>query len=208
MDAAKTLRVKICGIVDKAEAETAIAAGADAVGMVEGANGMTLADIAEIVANVPPGVSGFLVTTETNPKAINEKIAQTHVDVVQLVEWVDHKAYTELRKAHPAIKIAQVVQVLNETALDEAEAIGELVDAIFLDASKKPDWTIGQRVREISLKPVYLSGGVTHDNAVYVASKVKPFGIDVIDDVRTDGKLDAAKLAALFASVRQAEAAL
>ena len=51
-------------------------------------------------------------------------------------------------------------------------------------------------------RPVFLAGGLTPDNAVEAIRTVQPWGLDVCSGVRTNGRLDAEKLAQLFAAVR------
>ena len=45
------------------------------------------------------------------------------------------------------------------------------------------------------------AGGITPENAAEATAAVGPFGIDVCTGVRTDGVLDDAKLAGLFAAL-------
>ena len=49
---------------------------------------------------------------------------------------------------------------------------------------------------------MYLAGGLTAANAAEAITTVRPHALDVCSGVRTDGRLDAAKLAAFFAAVR------
>jgi phosphoribosylanthranilate isomerase len=60
-------------------------------------------------------------------------------------------------------------------------------------------------VRESPL-PVFLAGGLNSANAAAAIAAVRPFALDVCSGVRTDGALDAAKLARFIAAVRAADA--
>ncbi len=53
---------------------------------------------------------------------------------------------------------------------------------------------------------LFLAGGLTPENVGQAIEEVGPFGLDVCSGVRTDGKLDAAKLKRFFAAVRSAGA--
>jgi phosphoribosylanthranilate isomerase len=48
---------------------------------------------------------------------------------------------------------------------------------------------------------VFLAGGLRAENVVESIETVGPFGLDVCSGVRTDGRLDARKLAAFVAAV-------
>jgi len=66
------------------------------------------------------------------------------------------------------------------------------------------DWSISRRIREAAPVPVFLAGGLTAANVAQAIYQVEPFGIDVCSGVRTEGRLDAAKLADFFRSVSAA----
>jgi phosphoribosylanthranilate isomerase len=57
------------------------------------------------------------------------------------------------------------------------------------------------RFREQIDIPLFLAGGLNPGNVRQAIEEVGPFGLDVCTGVRTDGKLDHHKLAALFASL-------
>jgi phosphoribosylanthranilate isomerase len=50
--------------------------------------------------------------------------------------------------------------------------------------------------------PVYLAGGLHAGNVAEALRVVGPFGLDVCSGVRTDGRLDATKLATFMGAVR------
>ena len=58
-----------------------------------------------------------------------------------------------------------------------------------------PDLTLNDKSRQ------QMSGGLTPDNVVRAIEEVGPFGLDLCSGVRTDGKLDAAKLKRFFSAV-------
>jgi len=63
------------------------------------------------------------------------------------------------------------------------------------------DWTLSRRIREKVDLPVFLAGGLTPENVGEALRQVQPFGVDVCNGVRTNGKLDEAKLEAFFKEV-------
>ncbi len=222
MEPSNVVRVKICCISTRREADTAVRAGADALGLVSempsGPGVVSLDAIAGIVPLVPPGVSSFLLTSKTRFGDIARQIAATGVGVVQLVDRVDGDVYRELRGAFPLLRLVQVVHVMDESAVGEAEAVAPLVDAVLLDSGdtrgavkelggtgRRHDWSISKRIRERIAKPVFLAGGLEPGNVVEAMETVRPFGLDVCSGVRTDGRLDENKLRWFIAAVRTAE---
>ena len=63
------------------------------------------------------------------------------------------------------------------------------------------DWRISRAIREAVAVPVYLAGGMNPANVSDAIAAVGPFGIDICGGVRTDGRLDEAKVAALMRAV-------
>jgi phosphoribosylanthranilate isomerase len=214
------IRVKICCMQSPAEAAIVIAAGADAVGLVSrmpsGPGPIPDSIIREIASTVPPGVATFLLTCETTATAIIAQQRQSGANTIQLVDDVEPGAHAALRDALPGISIVQVVHVRDNSAIDHAVAVAPLVDAILLDSGnpalavkelggtgRAHNWKISRAIRESAGIPVFLAGGLNASNVGSAIAEVSPFGVDVCTGVRTDGRLDEAKLAAFMNAVGQ-----
>ena len=52
--------------------------------------------------------------------------------------------------------------------------------------------------------PVFLAGGLRRENVADAIRQVRPFGIDLCSSLRTDGKLDEAKLVEFVKAAREA----
>ena len=208
-------RIKICCISSPAEARLAVAAGASALGLVSampsGPGVIDDALIAAISAGVPPAIGTFLLTSETQSDAIIRQQRFCRTNTLQLVDHTTGQVRSQLRRALPGISIVQVVHVRNESAIDEALAYAEAVDALLLDSGnpaltvkelggtgRTHDWAISRRIVEQASVPVFLAGGLNPKNVARAIDVVHPYGIDVCSGVRTEGRLDAAKLAALL----------
>lgn len=211
-------RVKICCISSLEEAALAIRYGASAVGLVgkmpsgPGVIGDEL--IREIAVTIPPGVSSFLLTSETDAQLILDHHHKTRTNTIQLVDYVEHHVYDELRKQIPAVKLVQVIHVLDEGDLTRAKRIAPFVDALLLDSGNPTlgikllggtgqvhNWEISRQIREAVKVPVYLAGGLGPHNVRAAIDTVEPFGVDLCSSVRTNGQLDETKLAAFFEAV-------
>ena len=217
-------RVKICCISSVAEAGTAVAAGADAIGLVSampsgpGVIGEGL--IAEIAASAPPASGTFLLTSEVEPAAIAAQQRRCGVNTIQLCDALDAGAYPALREALPGIALVQVIHVRDDSAVGEAMGVAPLVDGLLLDSGNPSarvkelggtgrvhDWALSRRIVAGAPCPVFLAGGLNPDNVGEAIHHVGPYGVDLCTGVRTDGALAPDRLAAFMDAVAGANAA-
>ncbi|HWL39116.1 MAG TPA: phosphoribosylanthranilate isomerase [Gemmatimonadaceae bacterium] len=211
----RSVRVKICCMQSPAEARIAIAAGADALGLVSrmpsGPGPISDASIAEIVATIPDRVATFLLTSRTTVPEITRQQQRCGANTLQLVDRVSPGARRKLRAALPNVSIVQVVHVCDEAAIAEAVDVSSDSDAILLDSGnpslavkelggtgRAHDWEISRAIREAVSVPVWLAGGLNAGNVAAAIRQVAPFGVDVCSGVRTAGNLDETKLTAFM----------
>jgi phosphoribosylanthranilate isomerase len=221
MIGSSSFRVKICCIATEDEARLAIAHGATALGLVSrmptGPGVLPEDRIAEIVNKVPLGFATFLLTAETQADAIIQQVRRTRVNTLQLVERLPPGTHEALRRALPGIGLVQVVHVVGPESVGEAVVAASQVDAILLDSGNPTseikelggtgrvhDWEISRQIREGVNRPIFLAGGLCPENVAEAIHVVRPFGLDVCNGVRTDGRLDAERLAAFFEAVAKA----
>lgn len=221
----KRTRVKICCIGNPAEAEMAIAAGADALGLVaampSGPGPISDEAIARIVADVPPPTATFLLTCEIEAHAIADHVRRTGANTVQVVNHIDARESERLAVLLPTIRRVQVLHVEDHTVLDLADAYSPFVHALLLDSGRPSaavpelggtgrvhDWAISADLVRRSPRPVFLAGGLTPDNVGTAIREVQPFGLDLCSSVRTHGHLDSGKLATFMEAVRRADVPL
>jgi phosphoribosylanthranilate isomerase len=205
------------------EARMAVSAGASALGLVgpmpSGPGVIEDALIAEIAAAVPPPVATFLLTSETQADAIVDHVRRCGTNTVQLVDRIEEGAHAAIRRALPPVKIVQVLHVTDADIVEEARALSGAVDAFLLDSGnpnlavkelggtgRLHDWALSRRIVEAVDRPVFLAGGLRPDNVAEAVARVRPFGVDLCSSVRSQGRLDAAKLAAFFAAINHAAA--
>ena len=218
-------RIKICCIASIDEAQLAIAAGADALGLVaampSGPGPIPDARIAQIAAWTPPPVATFLLTSETTAQAIAEHVRATQPSTVQIVGHIDPGEVEKLARLLPHVRRVQVIHVEGPEALNLIPAYAPHVHAFLLDSGRPGaavpelggtgrthDWSVSARFVRASPRPVFLAGGLDDTNVADALRQVRPYGIDLCSRVRTDGKLDVMKLALLMAAVRDVDAAL
>lgn len=214
------IRVKICCIKSLEEARMAIAAGADALGMVgampTGPGPISDSQIAEIADIAPPGLSTFVLTGETKGAAIASHANRTGANTVQIVQHINPDEYGALIAATPrALRRVQVIHVEDEGALDLIEPYAPHVHAFLLDSGRPSvlelggtgrthDWSISAEFVRRSPVPVFLAGGLNPGNVREAIETVRPYGLDLCTGVRRDGALHQPSLTAFFDGVRSA----
>jgi phosphoribosylanthranilate isomerase len=221
MKATRTPRVKICCIGSVEEAALAIECGASALGLVSnmpsGPGVISDERIAEIAATVPPAIGTFLLTSRQKVAEIVEQQRFCLTNTIQICDHLTHGTHRELKEALPGISLVQVIHVTGPESVGEAARVAPHVDAILLDSGNQKlavkelggtgrthDWTLSRAIRERIGIPLFLAGGLTPENVVQAIEEVAPFGLDLCSGVRTNSKLDEAKLKCFFAAVRGA----
>jgi phosphoribosylanthranilate isomerase len=212
------IRIKICCISSPEEAQMAIRSGAAALGLVgrmpSGPGIISDEAIFSIAKTIPPGISSFLLTSETTADKIVAHHQATNTNTIQLVDAVVPGTYAEIRRAIPTIKLVQVIHVLSEASVTEALRVADEVDALLLDSGnpnlavkelggtgRTHNWEFSKDIVRQSPIPVYLAGGINPDNIQQAIDRVGPFGIDLCSGVRTQQQLDEQKLVRLFAAI-------
>lgn len=214
-------RVKICCISSLEEAQMAIKYGAAALGLVgdmpSGPGIISDTQIASIAQAAPPPLATFLLTSKTEAQAIIAHQKKVNTNTIQIVDALERGTYQDIKKALPSIKLVQVIHVVDEQALEEAQQIAPYVDALLLDSGnpnlevkelggtgRVHNWEISQKIRATVSIPIFLAGGLNANNVQEAMHRVRPFGLDLCSGVRTDKKLDEEKLSAFMQAVKEA----
>jgi phosphoribosylanthranilate isomerase len=215
------VRIKVCCIASREEARIAIDAGADALGLVaempSGPGPISDREIADIAAIVPPPIATFMLTAETTADAISQHVDRTRPTSLQIVSHIDQAEAAKLAVLQPHVRRVQVIHVEDQNALDLIPVYAPYVHAFLLDSGRpgadtpelggtgrRHDWSISRAFVDASPLPVFLAGGLTPDNARQAVRDVRPFGLDLCIGVRTNDRLDQAKLTAFMAAAMTA----
>ncbi len=218
-----TTRIKICCIATPEEAQLAISAGASALGLVSampsGPGPIADEQIARIARIVPPPIATFLLTCRQEAADVARQVRASGCNTVQICDELSGRAYAMLRTELPNVRLVQVIHVEGEASVDEALAVAPHVDALLLDSGRPKgavkelggtgrvhDWSVSRIIRERSPVPLFLAGGLNAQNVGDAIRTVRPFGVDVCSGVRTEGKLDPAKLSRFVHAVHDAGA--
>jgi phosphoribosylanthranilate isomerase len=196
------MRVKICGITNLADAEAAIAAGADALGFILYAPSKRFIPIEEamkIVEVLPPFVTTVAVTVDATKEFSNLgwRKQLKHFNVAQLH---GHESPVHARA------VGKYLPVIKVFPADEAAKIAPEnydVSAFMLDTPSKDhggtgkifDWNLALEFKIRTTKPLILSGGLNPENVAKALETVHPYAVDVSSGVEASpGKKDHAKL--------------
>jgi phosphoribosylanthranilate isomerase len=216
----KKPKIKICCISSVEEARMAIDFGAAALGLVgnmpSGPGIITDDLILTIAQTVPPPIATFLLTSETNTHKIIAHHQKVHTNTIQIVDSLKIGQYTDIRAALPMVKLVQVIHVIDESSIEEAQQAAQYVDCLLLDSGnpnlavkelggtgRTHNWALSRKIRESVKIPLFLAGGINADNIRNAIDAVTPFGIDLCSSVRTDKKLDPHRLEKLFNAIEK-----
>ena len=196
------MRVKICGITNREDAEAAIAAGADALGFIlyeKSKRFIPMERAVEIVEGLPPFVQTVAVTVNATKEFTN-------------LGWrkqLKHFGAAQLHGQESAVHaraVGKYLPVIKVFAADRAAEIAPenyTVSAFMLDTPSKEhggtgqsfDWSLAVAFKARTAKPVILSGGLNLENVAKAIEKVQPYAVDVSSGVEVSpGRKDHAKL--------------
>lgn len=203
------VRVKICGLTRREDAELAVALGADAVGFVfwaSSARAITATDAAAMTAALPPFVTRVGVFVNASPGDVAAVSREAGLDAVQLHgdEHVDH--YRAIgRRIIRGISLEDDRAVA--AAIDLAAGVMPLVDAfdgrLRGGTGRTADWSRAALLAR--RRPIVLAGGLTDVNVGEAIRVVRPWGVDVSSGVEaTRGVKSPERLRAFFAAVKAA----
>lgn len=204
----RRVRTKICGITSVDDARTAVAAGADAVGLVfyPGSKRCIAVEQARRICEaLPPFVSRVGLFVNESAEQIHSVVADCELDIAQL--HGDEKAES---CRIPGVRVVKALRLQEETRLDVCEPyLAAGVEAFLLDAWVKDvyggtgtcaPWAKAARfAREYN---VILAGGLKPDNVVAAIEQVQPYAVDVSSGVeRSPGVKDPEKVGRFIANV-------
>ncbi|AMR66580.1 phosphoribosylanthranilate isomerase [Aquipseudomonas alcaligenes] len=201
------VRVKICGITRVEDALAAVAAGADAIGLVFYAKSPRAVDIEQaraILAALPPFVTTVGLFVDAERSELERILASVPLDLLQF--HGDESVQQCEAFGRPYIKALRV-----KAGDDIAAQVGRYPSAqgILLDAyvegvpggtGEAFDWSL---IPQALSKPLILAGGLRPDNVAEAVSRVRPYAVDVSGGVEASkGVKDVEKVDAFIRAAR------
>ena len=201
-------RIKICGLTRPEDMQLAIAAGADALGLVFYPGSPRFVDLpaaAELARLVPPFVSIVGLFVNASAEQVRQTLAAVPIHLLQFHGDEDDAWCKQFDR--PFIKAARVRAGMDllQYAADFPSAQALLLDAFvegYGGGGKVFDWTL---ISPHFPRPLILSGGLDATNVGTAIQRVAPAAVDVSSGVEAaKGIKDAEKVRAFVAAVRYA----
>jgi phosphoribosylanthranilate isomerase len=202
-------RIKICGLTREADVDTAVAAGADAIGLVlypKSPRAVTLARAAELARRLPPFVTPVALFVNASEDEVR---AACHAIPNLLLQFHGDESVAECERfGRPYLRAARMMPSFD--LLDFARQFAS-AQAVLLDAhvegygggGKVFDWSL---IPSGVARPVVLSGGLNPANVTDGVLQVRPSAVDVSSGVEAaKGIKDAELMHQFCAAVRAAD---
>ncbi|HQQ62319.1 MAG TPA: phosphoribosylanthranilate isomerase [Pseudomonadales bacterium] len=198
-------RTKICGLTSVADAQVAVQAGADAIGLVfypKSPRCITTQQAAAIARACGPFVTVVGLFVDASAEAVSEVLRKVPLHVLQF-HGNESPAFCASfqRPFIKAIRMAEGVDVLAlDAAFADAGALGLLLDSYSPAAPGGTGETFGwERIPAGRRLPLILAGGLSPDNVVDAIARVKPYAVDVSSGVENaPGQKDSARITAFI----------
>jgi len=201
-------RVKICGITCSEDALAAVAAGADAIGLVfyaPSSRVISAEKAREIVHTLPAFVTTVGLFVNPTPDEVHDVLAQVELDCLQF-HGEETADFCELF-TRPYIK---AIRMKADTDIEQAAvtyrgAKGLLLDTYVEDipggTGQVFDWDKIPAERRL---PLILAGGLNVENVAQAIKRVRPYAVDVSGGVeRAKGIKDHDKIRAFIREVNR-----
>nr|WP_297458265.1 phosphoribosylanthranilate isomerase [uncultured Halomonas sp.] len=201
-------RIKICGLTREEDIDSAVAAGADALGFVlwpGSGRALDAGRLAQLAARVPAFVTRVGLFVDQDPAFVRR--CEAYLDLIQY--HGDESPATCAQASRPWIKALRMRDGLDlqAAANDYREARALLLDAykpgVPGGTGETFDWS---RIPANLAKPVILAGGLDPANVGGAIRSVRPFAVDVSGGVeRAKGIKDPDKIRAFIQQVTLAQ---
>ncbi|MCX7660208.1 MAG: phosphoribosylanthranilate isomerase [Caldimonas manganoxidans] len=207
---AQRTRIKICGLTRQADVEAAVAAGADAIGLVfydRSPRHVSLEQAVTLVRRLPPFVTpvGLFVNAAADEvrracEAIPQLVLQFHGDETPQDCEAAGRPYLRAARMAPGFDLLHFAQ---RFATAQAVLLDAHVEG-YGGGGKVFDWSL---IPPGVPCPVVLSGGLNPANVTDGVLQVRPWAVDVSSGVESaKGIKDASAIRRFCEAVREADA--
>ena len=202
-----SVRIKICGLTNAADAVTAVEAGADALGFMffEGSKrNISTTAAAGIIQELPPMIVKVGVFVNPTAEFVRDAIETSGLDTLQF-----HGEETPEFCAQFGLPVIKAFRIKDRTSLaacaayrDCAWLLDSYVESALGGTGVAFDWKVAVEAVKLHHKLI-LAGGLKVETVADAVRRVRPYGVDVSSGVESaPGKKDHAKIRAFIAAVR------
>ncbi|MCK5213881.1 MAG: phosphoribosylanthranilate isomerase [Candidatus Omnitrophica bacterium] len=201
------VRVKICGITNLPDAQSAVQAGADALGFIfykKSLRYISPSRAKKIISQLPPFITPVGVFVNEGSETIKKVAEYCFLRVVQLHGDESPSFCRKLHK-YKIIKAVRVDGPVNKAALKRYQVAAVLFDTyqknIFGGSGKSFNWSWVRPSKALKI-PIILSGGLHSRNIKEAIKSVKPYAVDICSGVeQKPGKKSSRLIERLFKQI-------
>jgi phosphoribosylanthranilate isomerase len=204
-------RVKVCGLTRASDAQAAVRAGADALGVILAPGhrrSLTLKEAARVFERVPRTVGRVGVFVDAPLEDISRAVEVLALTEVQL-HGAEGPMYCAAVPA-PVVKTFHVgpdfdaAEIMRYRGAIAAVLLDTLVQGVAGGSGKSFDWELGRHIPDAV--PVFLAGGLRPANVREAVRRLHPAGVDVSSGVEESPGIKSPELMERFiAEVRAAD---
>lgn len=203
------VRSKICGITRIEDALAAVAAGADAIGLVfygKSPRAVGVEQAAAILQALPPFVTTVGLFVDMPRDQLQQLLQRLPLDLLQFhgdespADCEGHgRPYIKALRVRPGEDVAAAMAPYSGA---RGILLDTFVEGVPGGTGASFDWSL---VPENAAKPIILAGGLDADNVAAAIRQVSPYAVDVSGGVEASkGIKDAGKIRAFVQAVRDA----
>lgn len=210
------IAIKICGLTDEADAEAAIEAGADFLGVVffpSSPRNVSIERAQEILELVPEGIGRVGLFVDADDALIEQVMNNLRLDLFQFHGNETPERIEAVRQEY-GMPVMKAIGIAEAADLELARAYAQTADRLLFDAKPSPgadrpggnaaafDWDmLAGRPWPV---PWMLAGGLTPDNVADAIRRSGAMAVDVSSGVESaPGVKDPRKIAAFIQAVRE-----
>lgn len=206
-----SVKVKICGITNMADATVAAEAGADALGFMfyeKSPRNISIRDAAQIVPQLNPFIIKVGVFVDAPEDLVMRAIGDCGLNLLQFHGQESPEYCTQFGLM--SMKAFRIRDAESLKPLPDYPTDAWLLDAFSADklggTGEKFNWDLAIEAKKLG-RPIFLAGGLTPENVADAVRKVEPYAVDVSSGVEAQpGKKDHEKLRAFIRAVKGVEA--
>lgn len=204
-----SVKIKICGLTNVADALAAAEAGADLVGLMfyeRSPRNISFATAAEISRALPPAIVKVGVFVNPTEEAVRRAISECGVGLLQFHGEEPPEFCTQFGVM--SLKAFRVRGPETLAALPNYHTDAWMLDAYAAAAHGGTgatfNWSLAREAARFG-RPIFLAGGLTPENVGEAVRQVQPFAVDVSSGVESaPGQKDHAKVRAFIRAAREA----
>ncbi len=187
------MRVKICGLGQREQAQGIVALGVQTLGFIcvtASPRYVSPAEIQDILEGLPPTIQAIGVFANVPLETIARVLDQANLSGIQLHGQESPEFCHQVKRHFPTKEVIKALRVASPTTLQQAESYYAWVDTLLLDAYHPQHLggtgqTLPWEMLQTFTPPIpwLLAGGLTPDNVRQALGIVRPDGIDLASGV-------------------------